>query len=206
MTYCTARVDAVTNPSAHADQDVYLKALLATGSADWIEYGTYVARTKTGLLAMDDPKTRRPVVQRSGWPLMVRDARGTDVPNATFMVRYLHLEEKGSDVNLASHLLLDALSSAADAVVVVSNDSDLAFPIKAVRDRVPVGLVNPRTGHTAGDLKGRKSEGVGDHWWWEAERRVLPAASTPQPGWPVHEADGLVTRAPGLAGAPGGPS
>jgi len=108
VTYCTARVDAVTSPSAHADQDVYLKALLATGSVDWIEYGTYVARTKTGLLAMDDPKTRRPVVQRSGWPLMVRDATGTDVPNATFMVRYLHLEEKGSDVNLASQLLLDA--------------------------------------------------------------------------------------------------
>lgn len=181
MTYCTARVDAVTSPSAHADQDVYLKALLATGSVDWIEYGTYVARTKTGLLAMDDPKTRRPVVQRSGWPLMVRDARGTDVPNATFMVRYLHLEEKGSDVNLASHLLLDALSSAADAVVVVSNDSDLAFPIKAVRDRVPVGLVNPHTGHTAGDLKGRKSEGVGDHWWWRLNGGFYRRHQLPNP-------------------------
>jgi len=28
------------DPSGHADQDVYLKALLATGSVDHIEYGT----------------------------------------------------------------------------------------------------------------------------------------------------------------------
>lgn len=34
VVYCTARVDAVTNASAHADQDVYLKALSASGSVD----------------------------------------------------------------------------------------------------------------------------------------------------------------------------
>jgi hypothetical protein len=110
IVYCTARVDAVTNPSAHADQDVYLKALVAAGSVDWIEYGNYVARTKTGLLATDDPTTRKPVVTNSAWPIMVKDATGQSVPNARFMVRYLHLEEKGSDVNVASHLLLDVLS------------------------------------------------------------------------------------------------
>lgn len=110
VTYCTARVDAVTNPSAHVDQDVYLKALLATGSVDWIEYGNYVARTKAALVALDDPQTRRPVIQTSGWPLMIQDSSGADVPGARFMVRYLHLEEKGSDVNVASHLLLDVLS------------------------------------------------------------------------------------------------
>jgi uncharacterized LabA/DUF88 family protein len=181
VTYCTARVDAGTNPSAHVDQDVYLKALLATGSVDWIEYGTYVARTKTGLLATDDPHTRRPVVLKSEWPVMIRDASGADVPTASFMVRYLHLEEKGSDVNLASQLLLDVLSSAVDAVVVVSNDSDLAFPIKAVRDRVPVGLVNPRNGYTAGDLTGRKSDGVGDHWWWKLNSGFYQRHQLPDP-------------------------
>ncbi len=58
------------------------------------------------------------------------------------------------------------LSNAVDAAVVVSNDSDLAFPIRAARDRVPVGLVNPRDLNTAGDLKGSKTDGVGNHWWW----------------------------------------
>jgi uncharacterized LabA/DUF88 family protein len=167
VVYCTARVDAVTHPSAHADQDVYLKALLAAGSVDWIEYGNYVARTKTGLVATEDPLTHRPVIRTSAWPLMVQDGVGAPVPDARFMVRYLHLEEKGSDVNIASHLLLDVLSGDVDAAVVVSNDSDLAFPVRSVRDRVPVGMVNPRTGHFAGDLTGKPGDGVGGHWWWK---------------------------------------
>ena len=51
IVYCTARVDAVTNPSGHADQDVYLKALLASGSVDHIEYGHYVSRVRQAVLA-----------------------------------------------------------------------------------------------------------------------------------------------------------
>lgn len=179
--YCTARVDAVTNPSAHADQDVYLKALRATGSVDWIEYGNYVARTKTGLVATEDPRTHRPVIQTSQWPVMVRDAGGNTMPNAQFMVRYLHLEEKGSDVNVASHLLLDVLSGSVQAAVVVSNDSDLAFPIREARKRVPVGLVNPRNGYTAGDLTGSKTEGVGNHWWWKLKNGAYRTHQLPDP-------------------------
>jgi len=49
--YCTARIDGAADPSGHADQDVYLKTLLASGSADHIEYGTYVSRVKTAPLA-----------------------------------------------------------------------------------------------------------------------------------------------------------
>lgn len=44
-------------------------------------------------------------------------------------------EEKGSDVNLASYLLLDAFDSDFDVAVVVSNDSDLAEPIRIVHER-----------------------------------------------------------------------
>jgi uncharacterized LabA/DUF88 family protein len=42
-------------------------------------------------------------------------------------------EEKGSDVNLATHLLLDAFRDDFEAAVIVSNDSDLAEPIKVTR-------------------------------------------------------------------------
>ncbi|PRY37185.1 NYN domain-containing protein [Geodermatophilus tzadiensis] len=182
VVYCTARVDAATNPSAHADQDVYLKALRATGSVDWIEYGNYVARTKTGLLATQDPQTRKPQIASSAWPIMIQDANGAKVPNARFMVQYLHLEEKGSDVNVASHLLLDVLTNAVDAAVVVSNDSDLAFPIRAARDRVPVGLINPRSaGYTAGDLQGKPTDGVGGHWWWKLNAAAYRSAQLPDP-------------------------
>ena len=166
VVYCTARVDAVTNPTAHHDQDVYLKALIGSGSVDWIEYGNYVARTKTGLLAVDDPTTGRPVIQTSAWPIMIRDPAGAPVRDARFMVKYLHLEEKGSDVNVASHLLLDVLGAQVDAAVVISNDSDLALPVREARNRVPVGMINPHGKYTAGDLKGSPTEGVGGHWWW----------------------------------------
>lgn len=181
VVYCTARVDARTNPSAQADQDVYLKALAAHGSVDRIEYGNYVARTKTGLLATEDPTTHKPVVVTSNWPIMVKDAHHKSVRDAQFMVSYLHFEEKGSDVNVASHLLIDVLSGRVDAAVVISNDSDLAFPLREARDRVPVGLVNPRQGPTAGDLMGRKTDGVGNHWWWKLTPGTYKANQLPNP-------------------------
>src|SRR5215475_438364 len=56
VVYCTARIDAAGNPSGHADQDVYIKALLAADSVDHIEYGTYVARVRTAPLAVKDPR------------------------------------------------------------------------------------------------------------------------------------------------------
>lgn len=97
---------------------------------------------------------------------MVQDAHGQPVHDARFMVQYMHFEEKGSDVNVAAHLLLDVLTNQVDAALVISNDSDLAFPIRKARDFVPVGLVNPNCqGHTAGALKALSTVGVGNHWW-----------------------------------------
>jgi len=74
-------------------------------------------------------------------------------------------EEKGSDVNLASHLLIDIYVERIDAAVVVSNDSDLRLPVQHARTRVPVGTVNPRGRDTAADLRGNPGDGVGGHWW-----------------------------------------
>ncbi len=56
-------------------------------------------------------------------------------------------EEKGSDVNLASHLLLDCFRNRCDTVVVVSNDSDLAEPLRIARYElgVRVGVINPHS-------------------------------------------------------------
>jgi len=53
-------------------------------------------------------------------------------------------EEKGSDVNLASHLLPDAFKHACDIAVVISNDSDLRVPIRIAEQLgVRVGVINP---------------------------------------------------------------
>ena len=44
-------------------------------------------------------------------------------------------EEKGSDVNLASHLLRDAFSKKFEVAVLITNDSDLAEPVRIVAPR-----------------------------------------------------------------------
>jgi len=41
-------------------------------------------------------------------------------------------EEKGSEVNLASHLLRDAFSKKFEVAVLITNDSDLAEPVRIV--------------------------------------------------------------------------
>lgn len=96
---------------------------------------------------------------------------------ATALVR----EEKGSDVNVATHLLLDVLSDAIDAVVLISNDSDLGLPLKIVRQRVPVGVINPSPGRMAGALQGVASEGVGRHWWRQLQPSDFTAHQLPNP-------------------------
>ena len=164
VVYCTARISARDNPSGHDDQDVYLQALRASGSVDHIEFGRYVARVRRAPLATPD-RRGRPVLTHPAGPLMVKDRAGVDDPDAIFMVSAAYREEKGSDVNVASLLLLDVLDGRVDAAVVVSNDSDLALPVRAARERVPVGLVNPGTGYIAGELKGLPIDGVGGHWW-----------------------------------------
>jgi hypothetical protein len=61
-------------------------------------------------------------------------------------VEVLKTEEKGSDVNLATYLLLDAFDGDCEMALVVSNDSDLVEPIRIVRTKfsLPVGVVNPQ--------------------------------------------------------------
>ena len=70
-------------------------------------------------------------------------------------VKVWRAEEKGSDVNLAVHLLNDAWLDAYDCAVIVSNDSDMVESLKMVRERFPqkvVGLITPG-GTTSAQLK-----------------------------------------------------
>jgi hypothetical protein len=164
VVYCTARIDGAANPIGHQEQDVYLKAVRAGGAVDLIELGHYVSRVKRSPLAVADRKGR-PVLQTSAWPVMVQDRDGAPMRDARFMVSHAYREEKGSDVNVASHLLLDVLGGTIDAAIVITNDSDLRLPIQQARDRVPVGTVNPSPGRLAGALKGNPGDGVGRHWW-----------------------------------------
>jgi hypothetical protein len=66
-------------------------------------------------------------------------------PDDPVIVDVIKTQEKGSDVNLATYMLLDAFRQESDIAVVISNDSDLREPIRVLIEElgVPVGLVNP---------------------------------------------------------------
>lgn len=180
IVYCTALIDGSTNSSGRRDQDVYVNALLQTGAIDHLELGHYVYRVKNAPLATKGPGGK-PVLTTSDWPVMIKDSTGQDHPDSIFMVSYAHREEKGSDVNVASHLLVDVLGGNVDAAVVVSNDSDLRYPVQAARGHVPVGTVNPTSGRLAGDLRGESSDGVGRHWWSQLTEQDFTGHQLPNP-------------------------
>jgi uncharacterized LabA/DUF88 family protein len=190
VVFCTARIKGSGNEQGQRDQDTYLRALRNAGSYDHIELGTYVTRCATAPQAVAG-KGGKPVLTTSTWPLMVKDTNGAAVPDAWFMVSVARREEKGSDVNVAVHLLHDVLLAKVDCAVIVSNDSDLKVAVDLARDRVPVGLINPTKGYPAGALNAMPTVGVGGHWWYQLKAgdfraNQLPAQVgklTRPPGW-----------------------
>jgi len=60
-------------------------------------------------------------------------------------VKVIKTEEKGSDVNLATHLLSDGFRKEYEAAVLITNDSDLLEPVRIVRNELGlvVGILNP---------------------------------------------------------------
>ena len=136
LVYCTALLTGNANRRSRRRQEAHLAALGIDPRIE-IEKGRFA--------------TRR-----------VRGDSEEDGVSVTIIVP----EEKGSDVNLASHLLIDIYAQRIDAAVVVSNDSDLRLPVQHARTRVPVGTVNPRGRDTAADLRGNPDDGVGSHWWY----------------------------------------
>jgi uncharacterized LabA/DUF88 family protein len=71
--------------------------------------------------------------------------RSDSAPGKLKYVKVIKTEEKGSDVNIATHLLSDGFSSRYQAAVIVTNDSDLLEPVRIVRNelKLVVGILNP---------------------------------------------------------------
>jgi uncharacterized LabA/DUF88 family protein len=64
-------------------------------------------------------------------------------------------EEKGSDVNIAAHMVNDCHRGLFEVAVLVSNDSDLVEPLKIVRHELgfPVGILNPFPAKASHELR-----------------------------------------------------
>ena len=173
LVYCTALRDREGDPSSLADQQTYLSALSHEDDRVIVAHGKFVPRTKSGILV--DRETRPPLRVPSpgtaaipAW-LPVEEVTGT-AGEVELLATVSTFEEKGSDVNVASHLLHDVFNHEIDAAMVFSNDSDLKYPLALARDHVPVATVNPGNNPTPIDLRGDPHSGVGRHWW----RRLKP--------------------------------
>ena len=183
VVYCTARLSGIDDPTAPRDQDRYLRALEVSGCVDHLEFGHFVRRVRHSPLVTANSRGR-PKVVRSRWPVMIKDAEHSDVPEARFVVSHLHREEKGSDVNVATHLMHDVFCRVIDRAIVVSNDSDLRLPIAVARTRVPVGIITPGR-RIAGDLALAPGEGAGLHWQTNLSAEDLRRHQLPDPVGPI---------------------
>lgn len=131
--YFTARVRHVerNDPRAPRNQETYLRALGTLPSVS-LHFGTFRADKRWMALS----------------PLEL-DADG--VPRRA---RVRKIEEKGSDVSLAAHMVSDALRGVADAYFLLSNDSDFVEALRIVRHRAgaEIGLIVPTESSPAGAL------------------------------------------------------
>lgn len=128
--YFTARVSGRENDlNKPQRQKMYLRALQTIPNME-IHYGKYL----TNIVRMPLAKP-------------VNGYRGT--------VEVIKTDEKGSDVNLASYLLMDAFQSNMEAAIIISNDSDLVTPIQLLRNhfKIPVGIFNPNARNPSSALQ-----------------------------------------------------
>ncbi|MFV2045517.1 MAG: NYN domain-containing protein [Anaerolineales bacterium] len=119
--YFTARITARPNdPSQPTRQQMYLRALRTLPDLEII-YGSFLTFERSMPLAGQPASKQK-------------------------FVRVVRTEEKGSDVNLATHLLSDGFNGRYETAVLITNDSDLVEPIRIVRNELglPVGLLNPQ--------------------------------------------------------------
>lgn len=116
--YFTARVQPrPTDPQQAQRQQIYIRALETLPNLV-VHYGHYLSSHVRMPLVNPPPHT----------------------------VEVIKTEEKGSDVNLATYLLIDAFRDTFDAAIVISDDSDLTEPIRIVRQdfKRHITILSPR--------------------------------------------------------------
>ena len=119
-------VDFPHNPQASVRQEVYIRAVGTLPNVVIHQEGWF-------------SKNARMLPQ---YPLAYRNPTKSPVA-----VQVWRLEEKRTDVDLATHLLVDCFSGDFDEAVVISNDSDLTLPIQMVKTKFSkrIGVINPQS-------------------------------------------------------------
>lgn len=153
--YFTAAIKATkSDPSLSQRQNTYLKAVGANPLIE-IHMGHFRSDNKFLPLARGDWRNSSRPRLRPG--RLVNLFQRIVEPRLEYgpLIRVLKIEEKGSDVNLASHLLQDSFKGNCTKALVISNDSDFVEAIRiAMSEGVEVGVVNPhRQSKTSRQLK-----------------------------------------------------
>lgn len=127
--YFTALVSGKQNSQKPIKQQTYLRAIKTYIPKIKIYYGHFLTHEVFAPLA-------KPIKNKKS-------------------IKIIKTEEKGSDVNIAVHLLNDAWLNKYDCAVIVSNDSDLAESMKLVKQyhtKKILGLIMPGKGHPSKEL------------------------------------------------------
>jgi hypothetical protein len=178
LKYFTARVSGAVDPGEPLRQQTYLTALRTIPEIE-IYFGKFLPKNiwrpvtnfPAGGARIHSPDTvLLPVgthIVDGGtlthasslvvgtYPPRGQPRKATTPLNNAFVTEVHAMEEKGSDVNLAVHLLNDAWKGEFDEAVVVSNDTDLVEPIRivTVERNLPVLVVCPGRRQMAPDLQ-----------------------------------------------------
>lgn len=152
--YFTARVSGAADPDSPRRQQIYLSAIQTFPEID-LHFGSFLAKS------MWRPIINLPIAGETiscGLPVVIpagnhsvtgsrpqslkvgsypshgqRRRKKAPRPEPDAVLAEVHaMEEKGSDVNLAVHLLNDAWKNSFDVAIVISNDTDLVEPIRLV--------------------------------------------------------------------------
>lgn len=175
--YFTARVSGANDLDAPRNQAVYFKALRTLPEVE-IHFGSFLAKTiwrpSINIPVGDDQITYNAATvtlppgnhtvagsRPSVLPVGKFPKKGGSHPSRTeapapgaIIVKVHAMEEKGSDVNIASHLVNDACLDLFDTAVVVSNDTDLVTPIRMVVEKgKPVTVACPSKSGVAEKLR-----------------------------------------------------
>lgn len=159
--YYTARVSGAVDPDQPRRQQIYLNALKTVKEIE-IFFGNFLAKQvwrplvnlpiANRTISSNPPVTFPEGVYTVGpstvppvsgdeklaigkYPLPGNNRRNSKIagPPPGSVRAYVHwMEEKGSDVNLACHLVNDAWKDCFDVAAIVSNDTDLVEPIRIV--------------------------------------------------------------------------
>ena len=210
VNYFTARVSGVSKPGASARQHPYLSALNTLPQVK-VLFGSFLAKTAWR------PLTNLPVADKQiDTPTPVKLPAGNHsvagsqtLPVGSYptgaagkkkrrkshralsdalIAEVYTMEEKGSDVNLAAHLLNDAWKGLFEMAAVISNDTDLITPIRMVtiERKKPVLVVCPGRWQMAPKLKDAAS------YVRHIHRAMLKAAQFPKriPGTTISKPEG----------------